>query len=135
METPVELSVLSELQDYRVCAPDTDPRGWQIIDSNHVAVGVVSDLIIDVAGLVARYIVCDLQRAAAKRVLVPIGFVRLDDQNQTVVLDFITRADLDDLPGFTGLPLSEADNARMGEVLTGSTADPKPHPKIIRRSS
>src|SRR5688572_19046861 len=131
---PIELAALSDLSDYRVCSDNTDPRGWQIIDSNAVPIGTATDLIIDVPALVARYIVCSVSRDTTRMVLIPTGFARLEDETCTVHLDFLTVADILNLPTHTGLPLSDAFNSSMNTVLTG--AEPASGTaKIVRRTS
>lgn len=131
---PVELAALGDLHDYRVCAGDADPRGWNVVDSNGAALGEVTDLLIDLQALIARYIVCSFT-GDARQVLIPVGFARLDAEHGTVHLDFITAADAEKIPAFTGLPLSAEYGAQMEKALTG-VAPPSPaEPKIVRRSS
>jgi hypothetical protein len=131
----IELEALSELPDYRVCADNTDPRGWPIIDSNAVPIGTATDLIIDVQALTARYIVCSVSRDTTRMVLIPTGFARLDNDACTVHLDFLTVADIINLPTHTGLPLTEAFSATMESVLTGAAPVDAGTAKIVRRTS
>jgi PRC-barrel domain len=127
------LAALGDIPDYRVCSDDTDPRGWKIIDANNVALGEVTELIIDLDGLIARYIVCAIERNHARSVLIPTGFARIENDVCTVHLDFLTVADIDQLPSFEGLPLSSDHAAKIERVLTG--AAPKASAaKIVRRS-
>ena len=131
----LELAPLSQLSDYRVCADNIDPRGWQIIDSNAVPVGTATDLIIDVQALTARYIECSVVRDTTRMVLIPTGFARLEDDTSTVHLDFLTVADIANLPTHTGLPLSDEFNANMESVLTGAAPASSGTAKIVRRTS
>lgn len=127
------IATLGEQSDYRVCAEDTDPRGWIINDVNGVSVGVVTDLIIDLDALVARYIVCALSGTSQRTVLLPIGFARFADDG-IVHLDFISAAAISQLPTYTGLPLSAEHEAQIEKALTGITPTSRPS-KITRRSS
>lgn len=129
-----ELASLGELPDYRVCAEDTDPRGWLVVDCEMATLGEVADLIVDLQGLTARYIVCTTQGADARGVLIPTGFARLDNELRTVHLDFVTAADLADLPTYTGLPLSEEHSARLASVLTRASSTTMPATKVVRRT-
>lgn len=129
----VELTALRDLHDYRVISDDVDPRGWGVQDSNGVNVGSVSDLIIDVEGLLARYIVCDVTRGESREVLLPTGFARLEHGSKMVHLDFVTAADLESLPTYQGLLLSAAYTAQMEKALTGVAPTPT-QPKIVRRT-
>jgi hypothetical protein len=132
---PVELVALSDLPDYRICKDNADPRGWNVVDSNSVPVGVASDLIIDLQGLIARYIVCSVSRGTAREVLIPTGFARLDSDNRTVHLDFVTAIDVEGLPTHTGLPLSEEFSAQMETAITGTAPAAPEEAKIVRRST
>jgi hypothetical protein len=129
-----ELASLGALPDYRVCAEDADPRGWPVIDFELTALGEIADLIVDLQGQTARYIVCATAGPDGRAVLIPIGFARLDRERCTVHLDFVTAADLAKLPTFTGLPLSENHTARLEEALIGKTATTSPMPKVVRRN-
>lgn len=134
MPPSVDLALLGDLPDYRVCADDTDPRGWVVIDSNGVTLGIATDLIIDLQGLIARYMVCSLEHGDARAVLIPTGFVRLEEESSSVNLDFITDDDAQKLPAFTGLPLSAEHAMQIEKVLTGKTPPATPAAKIVRRS-
>lgn len=131
----IEIAALSTLRDYRVSADNIDPRGWPIIDSNAEPLGVVTDLIIDLQALTARYIVCSTSRDTTRMVLIPTGFARLDTDAGTVHLDFLTVADIANLPSHTGLPLSDAFNAEMESALTGVARADAGTAKIVRRTS
>ena len=133
---PVELIAMSDLPDYRIPKEEADPRGWQVVDSNGVPVGTASDLIIDLQGMIARYIVCSVSRGTAREVLIPTGFARLENESCTVHLDFVTALDIDALPTHTGLPLTEEFSAQMETAITGTPpAAAADVPKIVRRNS
>ena len=132
---PVELIAMSDLPDYRICKEDADPRGWNVVDSNGVPIGTVSDLIIDLQALIARYIVCSVSRGTAREVLIPTGFARIENESCTVHLDFVTALDIEALPTHTGLPLSEEFSAQMETAITGTPPATADDPKIVRRNS
>ncbi len=127
------LVTLSERPDFRVTAADTDPRGWNVLDANNNAVGSVTDLIIDVDALLARYMVCAITKGAVRHVLVPIGFAQLDAERPIVHLEFVTAAEIEKLPAFTGLPLSAAQSAQLEQALTGVDPTTPGAAKIVRR--
>jgi hypothetical protein len=133
--TPVELIAMSDLPDYRISKEDVDPRGWNVVDSNGVPIGTASDLIIDLQGLIARYIVCSVSRGTAREVLIPTGFARLESESCTVHLDFVTALDIEGMPTHIGLPLSDEFSARMETAITGTPpAAAADEPKIVRRN-
>lgn len=130
----MELAALSGMPDYRVSSSDTDPRGWGVVDADEVPLGDTEDLIIDVNGLQARYIVCSMSRGAKRSVLIPVGFARLDAEQSIVHLDFVTLADVDKLPTYNGLPLSPEFEAEQERAMTGAEHE-APRAKIVRRNS
>ncbi|HUP88011.1 MAG TPA: PRC-barrel domain-containing protein [Longimicrobiales bacterium] len=130
----MELAALSNMPDYRVSGSDTDPRGWNVVDANEVALGNTEDLIIDVNGLQARYIVCSISRGAQRSVLIPVGFAWLDAEQSIVHLDFVTLADVDKLPTYGGLPLSPEFEAEQERAVTGAKPEAPPA-KIVRRNT
>ena len=130
--TNSELATLSEMNDYKVCSGEPDPRGWFILDANGVQIGNVEDLIIDREALTARYMVCSLCRGTIRSVLLPIGFARLEKMQRVVHLDFVTAADIDQLPAFRGLPPSAELLTQTEQVLTGDTTESR-GAKIVRR--
>ena len=132
--TGVELIAMSDLPKYRVSRDSLDPRGWNIVDSNNVPVGVVADLIIDLQALTARYIVCSVSRGESRHVLIPTGFARLEEDAAMVHLDFITATDIEGLPNHTGLPLSDTAGAQIENALTGATEHSSGAAKIVRRT-
>lgn len=141
METPsVELKTMTSLGDYRVSSEDIDPRAWDTLDSNGVLLGQITDLIIDVQALTARYIVVTGPGmgmgagTGARSVLIPVGFARLDKEHCKAHLDFVTSADVAQLPTFTGLPLSDEDALKTEKALTGATPPPAAESKIVRRN-
>jgi hypothetical protein len=126
------LTPLGDLDQYKVCAGECDPRGWVVVDSNGVQLGCVFDLIIDVEALTARYMLCSISRGRARSVLLPVGFARLDKDQCVVHLDFVTAADVDRLPAYPGRP-SEEVIAQTEAALTGVNTT-SPEAKIVRRS-
>ena len=126
------LAALGELNEYKVCSGEVDPRGWNIVDSNGVRLGCVHDLIIDLEALTARYMVCSVSRGLARAVLLPTGFARLEKDRCVVHLDFVTAADVDQLPSYKGLPsdqlIAQTEAALTGVKTTSHQA------KIVRRS-
>lgn len=128
----MQLELLSAADDYCVAKGSTDPRGWRVLDADGSVIAEANDLIIDVDALTTRYIVCSTR--SARKVLVPVGFARLNDEECTVHLDFITASDVEKLPTFDRLPLSTAFETEQEQALTGverSTAESK----IVRRNS
>lgn len=117
---------LDELGDYKVAESDIDPRGWDVMSSDRQKVGSVKDLMVDVEAMKVRYLVFELNEDQAgsheRRVLMPVGRARLDDNDDLVMLNQ-TAADVRELPAYElG---GRMDRAHEDSVLGrhGQTAD------------
>lgn len=101
---PGRIAPLSRLDQFRIAPGEPDIRGWAVVLSDGRPVGRVVDLFIDTAALKVRALECDVGAAAhraagnARRVVIPIGYARLDEGKRTVYVDAISSEDLDDLP-------------------------------------
>jgi hypothetical protein len=78
-------------------APDV--RGWEVTTPTSVHVGVVEDLLIDLATMRVRYldVALDGEAGSSRRVLFPIGAVWINDALDQVVT---TVLELDGLPDY-----------------------------------
>jgi photosynthetic reaction center H subunit len=111
------LAHLSELADYRVAPGEPDIRGWSLRTRDGDSRSEISDLIVDpVAGKV-RYVV--LARPAREEgTLLPIGFLRIEEDAKEVIAPALTAEDLDALP-----PLPPGPLTREHELLVRHTLD------------
>ena len=104
------LAPLGDLDDYRIAEDDPDPRGWEIVAADDRSVGRVSDLIIDTDANKVRYLDCRLSATLYRHVdgslhrLIPIGYARLDEDEERVIVDALGSAGLERLPAYPGVP-------------------------------
>lgn len=120
------LASLGELDGFDVADEEPDPRGWDVIAADGRTVGKVHELVVDTVAMKVRYLDCDVDEEALgldkedRHILVPIGYARLDEPNEKVVVDAISAADVRDLPVFERLPVTprEEDELR-GRFLEG----------------
>src|SRR5690606_20689068 len=83
---------------------EPDLRGWNVVLADGRNIGRVVDLLIDTVALKVRSLECEVDpstRPAAsetRRIIIPIGYARLDEEDRTVHVGAISSADLDDLP-------------------------------------
>jgi hypothetical protein len=117
IEPAVQLVELGRRRDYRICKDSQDPRGWLVRTADDREIGDISDLVVDELGLTVRYLVCTYV-GSQRRVLLPVGFARLDARARVVHLDFITRSDLQRLPDYGGLPISPEQTLDLESALT-----------------
>lgn len=67
---------------FQVASEDPDPRGRPVMGADGAVAGTVSDLWVDRAEMVFRYLEVDVK--GANRVLLPINFARIDEQGTRV---------------------------------------------------
>jgi sporulation protein YlmC with PRC-barrel domain len=113
------LYYLNELSDYRVASGYSDVRGWEIIDADNMAIGRVSNLLVSKKDERVVYLDVEvdeslqgsenelLQEPAASGIhgfvnrqgedhlIVPVGMVRLDEENKKVITDHIDHKTFD----------------------------------------
>ncbi len=115
---------MSELGEYEVAAGDPDPRGWDVVMSDHRRVGKVHDLLIDPAAMKVRYLDCELTAtehghpAGGRHVLIPVGYTRVGERESIVYVDVVSSTAVADLPSFPGLPIAPEDEDRIFEIFT-----------------
>jgi hypothetical protein len=114
VETPVrprasgQLAPLSALSDFRIAGGGADPRSWPVILGDGQQIGRIDELLVDTESLKVRYLTCevdeellDLDREG-RRVPIPTGFARLDEENRRVLVDVLTSREVGRLPLYTG---------------------------------
>lgn len=123
---PRRLAALSELEGFRVAAGEPDPRGWSVVAGDGRRVGAVRDLVVDTGALKIRYVDCALNGRAAdeeeadRRILIPLGFTRLDEERRAVIVDTLSAAELRALPAYRELPVDpEFEDRLHAEFLGG----------------
>lgn len=97
------LARLDELDDYQIAEGDPDPRGWTVVDPSGAEIGTVDHLIGDTGIMKVRYFVIDLDEgtpAGAHHILVPAGYVSLDEDDDQVMLEGVHVTGLADIPRY-----------------------------------
>ncbi|MFN2567671.1 MAG: PRC-barrel domain-containing protein [Gemmatimonadaceae bacterium] len=90
---------LSRMPDCELAEGAPDVREWEVTSPTSVHLGVVKDLLIDLASMHVRYLDVALGTGpAARRVLIPIGKAWINDALDQVVIAIPT--DLDALPEY-----------------------------------
>ncbi|MHA7058894.1 YlmC/YmxH family sporulation protein [Aquimarina sp. M1] len=111
--TEKNLYYLEELSDYKVASDDPDIRGWEIKDKDNRVVGKVSNMLVNknIKRVVYLDVALDesiletnykpygtsssegihgfLNKEGENHLIIPIGMVRLDEENKIVVTDEI----------------------------------------------
>lgn len=126
---------LDDLDDFRVADGDPDVRGWDVIAADGHKIGEVDELLVDTAAMKVRYLDVDLDdgvvRAGENRhVLIPIGYARVDEQDDRIFVDDLDSARFAALPEYSHQPLTreyenvlrtELDGSLSGERLAAAS--------------
>ncbi len=101
------LQGLRSLHDHELAEGVPDVRGWKVVDRNGDHIGRVDDLIVDPTAQVVRYIDVDLRDSVSPdddkdyHLLIPVGTARLDDHDDCVHADNLTKDQLGGYPRAT----------------------------------
>jgi sporulation protein YlmC with PRC-barrel domain len=101
---------LRQARDFKLAKGDPDPRGWNVFGADGERIGVVSDLLVDPAGMKIVYLAVDLADDLFKlkedrHVLVPTGEVELRERGRDVWVNHLSSEQVARLPAYTGGPV------------------------------
>jgi photosynthetic reaction center H subunit len=134
----VHLDDISELQ---VADGDPDIRGWDVRTADGEKIGKVKDLIVDTGLMKVRYIEASIDKDVLnasddRRVLIPIGSARLDDDEDDV---YLSSAIIDPrtLPPYDRTTLSREYEVSLRERFPSSvgTENASGNPQLADRRS
>jgi photosynthetic reaction center H subunit len=98
---------LDELDNFEVADHSPDVRGWDVVSSDGRRIGEVEELLVDTNAMKVRYLDVELDkdvRGASddRRVLIPIGRARIDDDDDRVIVDGVGAEQFRSMPGYSG---------------------------------
>jgi photosynthetic reaction center H subunit len=101
---------LDELDSFEVAEGDPDVRGWHVYAGDGVRIGEVDELLVDTEALKVRYLDVELDEAEGGReerhVLIPVGFARLHETDDHILVDALDSVALTGLPAYAQEPLT-----------------------------
>jgi uncharacterized protein (TIGR02271 family) len=105
---------LDQLDDFKVADGDPDVRGWEVVASDGRKIGEVDQLLVDTAAMKVRYLDVDVDNdlvagssdTSDRHVLIPIGYARLDEGSDRVIVDQLASSDIVGLPEYTHGPIT-----------------------------
>jgi hypothetical protein len=116
---PRRLVPISQNPDLCIVSGEADPRGWSVIDRHGIVRGAVQDLIIDLAAMKVRYVVCGLaaddENETTRWVLIPVEFLRLEPGASVALLPTFSETLVAALPTYTSEPPDRATEAGILE--------------------
>ncbi|TDQ06205.1 PRC-barrel domain-containing protein [Pedobacter metabolipauper] len=121
--TALRLEELNE-SNYEVADHQPDITGWEIVDSQRNEIGEVEDLIFDKEAMKVRYLVSSIYSETdedSRLVLIPIGVVRLDNNEDEVILPEHSLINLNTLPTYQkGTVISPAEELAVRYAFLGN---------------
>ena len=102
---------LGQLDDFKVAEGDPDVRGWEVLSADGRKLGEVDELLIDTGAMKVRYLDVDvddtmLAGGEDRHVLIPIGYARLDRDDDRIIVDNLQSEQLRTLPSYGHQPLT-----------------------------
>lgn len=102
---------IDKLDDFKVAEGDPDVRGWEVTASDGRKIGEVDNLLIDTAAMKVRYLDVDLdddllENDDDRHVLIPIGYARLNEDDDRILVDALASTDITGLPAYTHQPIT-----------------------------
>lgn len=119
MDNPTDRIVpLDELDDFEVAEGDPDVRGWEVLAADGRKIGEVDELLVDVSAMKVRYLDVDLEEdvggeASDRHILIPIGYARLDEEDDRIFVDSLNTTMLGGIPDYTHEPLTRDYETRL----------------------
>jgi sporulation protein YlmC with PRC-barrel domain len=114
--------------DFEIADHQPDINGWELIDAEGNEIGEVIDLIFDLEESKVRYIVADIEDLNDHKsgyVLIPIGIVTLDEDEEEVIVPQDQVAAIYTLPAFeSGKTISPVEELAIRYAFLGSKSLP-----------
>lgn len=108
---------------YEMVKGEPDIRGWEVKDSQGRLFGKVDEVLFDKDSQKVRYIVLNLKtnelNLKSRKVLIPIGLAKLDDNNDDVIFPEVTAIHLTELPEYKKVPVTYDDEMSARNIFAG----------------
>lgn len=115
---------LDDLDDFEIADGEPDVRGWEVLGADGRTIGQVDELLIDTSAMKVRYLDVDLDDRLGgddnedRHILIPIGYAKLHETDNQVLIDGLSSTDVSTLPAYTHEPVT-----REYERMLRSTFD------------
>jgi uncharacterized protein (TIGR02271 family) len=109
---------IDQLSDFKVADGDPDVRGWDVVASDGRRIGEIKNLLVDTEAMKVRYldmkVDTDLLREDQERhALIPVGYARLDRDDNNVIVEELSSQDVSTLPEYTSEPVTRDYETRV----------------------
>ena len=125
-EPTVTVGPLSAMADLQVADGEPDIRGWNVVGQDRRTIGTVHDLVVDSAELKVRYMDVEMRRAVIaadhdRHVLIPIGYARLDEDDDRVLVNNIATTAAGSLPAFEHAPITREQEVALHQTYADAS--------------
>lgn len=122
------LARLEDLDNYKIADGQPDIRGWKVKTTDGTEVGKVTNLIADTGTMDVRYVETRVKPEVLgtsddECVLIPIGAARLNDDDDTVIVDRLPAAGLRGAPRFGQGPVAAEHEQALAQYHGAAAAD------------
>ncbi len=124
----VPLRALRDLPGYRIAPDEPDIHGWRLRAGGDGSEAVVRDVIVDPVALKVRYVSVALEGSTpidTRVVLLPIGFLGLAQDSETVHAPGLRDEDLRGLPSYDGGSVERSDEDVIQRMLREALKGPR----------
>lgn len=117
---------LDELEDFEVAEGEPDVTGWDVISADGRKIGEVDQLLVDTDAMKVRYLDVDvsddlISSGEDRHILIPVGYARLNESEDQVLVDTLHSSDVESLPEYTHGPVSREFESRLHERFGGNS--------------
>lgn len=118
----LNLQIFSDLENYTEPIKIPNVVNWDVYDFSNAKIGKVTDILLSSDTNEPRHIVMEYssspQPEGNEYILIPIGFISVNEDNKTVNIEYIEREVLDDAPKFDGRQISDEYEKKVTSFFT-----------------
>lgn len=116
------LALLSQRSDYEIAPGEPDIDGWPLMTDADLPSGRIVDVVIDIDEERVRYVVAEVSDGGG-RVILPVGFLQLDEPDRSVYAPGLRHDDLAELPRYTEEEMAADFEALVHDTLRDRLLD------------
>lgn len=116
------LALLSRESDYEIAPGEADIQGWPFMTDADLPSGDVVDLVVDLDEEKVRHVVVEVAGGGG-RVLLPVGFLEVDEHGHSVRAPGLRNDDLASLPRYSGDEIAADVEGRACDAIRNRLLD------------
>lgn len=122
----ITVAPLSAISHVRVAEGEPDIRGWEVVGQDRLSIGTVHDLVVDSNALKVRYVDVEIRPEAfqadrERHVLIPVGYARLDEDDDRILVNNIAITAAGTLPEYGHTPVTRDEEVALHEFYAAAS--------------